>query len=300
MKIQDKKLAISLTANVLLVMLVLFSFYWLRPVKPAPQDPGMADTLQYYQLVADANQLLLEGKLADAERLFIQADALRPGAHWSELARRHSSKQQLHLDSLQRMRATRGAYLDKNKHLVELNNLLLAKIDEKNEDIDSLKNQLIETYSILHASDINLIALEKEIYKVKSTHRKMTVVNKAGVKISYYGEVAEETANGYGIGIFETKGIYEGNWQNNLRHGFGTYHWKNGDVYEGDFVENQREGYGTYTFASGEKYVGNWKADLREGKGTVYSKEGDIMVEGYWERDKFLKNKQSANIKLER
>ncbi len=106
-----------------------------------------------------------------------------------------------------------------------------------------------------------------------------------GVKIEYAGQVVNNKANGYGVGLFESGGVYKGNWQNNKRHGKGVYIWKDGEKYEGDFVGDKREGFGIYTWKNGEKYEGQWKNDMRDGKGTLYKANGDIKIAGLFIKD---------------
>jgi hypothetical protein len=85
-----------------------------------------------------------------------------------------------------------------------------------------------------------------------------------------------------------------GNWKDNVRHGQGRYRWENGHVYVGTFVEGKREGEGTYLFDTGEKYVGDWKNDLRHGKGGFYDKNGNLLFEGLWVKDRYDKQATQA------
>lgn len=106
-----------------------------------------------------------------------------------------------------------------------------------------------------------------------------------GVKIEYSGQISGGKANGYGVGLFESGGIYKGYWHNNLRHGKGTYTWNDGEKYEGEFVNDKREGIGTYIWKNGEKYEGQWKNDMRDGKGTMYKPNGEIKISGLFVKD---------------
>lgn len=106
-----------------------------------------------------------------------------------------------------------------------------------------------------------------------------------GVKIEYAGQIVNGKAQGYGVGLFESGGIYKGNWQNNRRHGKGVYTWKDGEKYEGDFANDKRDGFGTYTWKNGERYEGQWKNDMRDGKGTIYKSNGDIKIAGLFIKD---------------
>ncbi len=112
-----------------------------------------------------------------------------------------------------------------------------------------------------------------------------------GKAVVYFGKVENGKANGFGIGIFDSKSIYEGEWKDNLRHGRGKYIWANGDVYEGEFVAGKREGQGAYLFSTGERYEGGWQNDLRHGEGAMYAKDGKLLIEGWWVNDKFNRNR---------
>lgn len=137
----------------------------------------------------------------------------------------------------------------------------LKKIEQKTEPTD-IKEDKIET-------------IDKPIFFKSSK----------GVKIEYAGQVIKGKANGYGVGLFETGGVYKGYWSNNKRHGKGVYSWEDGEKYSGDFVNDKREGFGSYTWKNGEKYEGQWKNDMRDGKGTIYKSNGEIKVAGLFVKD---------------
>ncbi len=117
----------------------------------------------------------------------------------------------------------------------------------------------------------------------------LTLVSLKGVKFEYVGKTVNGQANGYGVGIFESGGVYKGFWQDNLRHGNGQYVWKDGDKYEGDFFNDRRTGHGTYTWKNGEYYIGEWKDDMRHGEGVLYRKNGKVKIEGLFDNDKLVK-----------
>jgi hypothetical protein len=110
--------------------------------------------------------------------------------------------------------------------------------------------------------------------------------NENGNMVHYLGNVSNGKANGNGTGIWDTGGIYKGEWKDNKRHGQGSYTWKDGHRYEGIFIEGIREGQGTYHWASGEKYVGQWKNNQRHGEGILYDRDNNIQHKGTWENDK--------------
>jgi hypothetical protein len=146
--------------------------------------------------------------------------------------------------------------------------------EELNEQIAALKEDISKKSEALN---------RKEKVKVISFR------NEKGNLIHYLGEISEGKANGGGVGIWDTGGLYKGNWKDNLRHGEGVYTWKDGHKYEGNFVEGVREGQGTYYWSSGEKYVGEWKNNMRNGQGTLYDRDNNISYEGKWQDDKVQK-----------
>ena len=49
------------------------------------------------------------------------------------------------------------------------------------------------------------------------------LINYDGAEIDYIGEVKNGKASGFGFAIFEHKGFYEGEWDENMRNGKGLY-----------------------------------------------------------------------------
>lgn len=121
----------------------------------------------------------------------------------------------------------------------------------------------------------------------------------SGISIQYVGEIKNDAANGFGMGIWENGHKYEGQWQNNIKHGWGTYYFANGEKYEGNFENNKRSGKGTYYFKSGDYYKGFWQEDMREGVGVIYGRGGKIKKAGEWKRDKLLVNRRLTDEELQ-
>jgi hypothetical protein len=115
------------------------------------------------------------------------------------------------------------------------------------------------------------------------------------VKVFYLGEKRNGKANGEGVGLWSTGGVYKGQWKDNLRHGKGHYTWKDGESYVGDFMNDQRTGEGKYIWKDGESYVGGWKDGRRSGWGTVYYPNGKFKYEGDWKDDTFIQPKKNGN-----
>ena len=172
-------------------------------------------------------------------------------------------------------------------------------LNKAKEEIDELKQKQDSLLLIEHSEKEQLKEkigqLNEEIQeKNRAINRKEKVQvisfrNEKGNLIHYLGEVKNGMANGGGVGIFDTGGIYKGNWKDNQRHGEGTYTWKDGHKYEGNFVEGVREGQGAYYWSSGEKYEGEWKNNMRNGQGVLYDKDNNVSYDGLWVDDKIKK-----------
>lgn len=154
-------------------------------------------------------------------------------------------------------------------------------IEFKKEEISNYKEQVAQLQEQIKEKDQQLS--KKDKVKVISFR------NEKGNQIHYLGEVKNDKANGGGVGIWDTGGLYKGSWKDNQRHGEGVYTWKDGHKYEGTFVEGIREGQGTYYWSSGEKYDGEWKNNMRNGQGTLYDRDNNIQYEGEWIDDKIKK-----------
>lgn len=115
-----------------------------------------------------------------------------------------------------------------------------------------------------------------------------TFKSSKGTRFDYFGAMANNKANGFGVGIFESGGVYKGQWKDNLRQGEGFYRWQDGEYYQGAFLKDKRHGYGTYHFKNGDVYEGYWESDMRHGQGKLTRKNGKVKLEGLWENDKFV------------
>ena len=163
--------------------------------------------------------------------------------------------------------------------------MLKTKLDSLSNLFSKEKAALTEKYE---AAKETIAEKDRKLNKNEKI-KVLSFRNNKGNLIHYLGEVNNEMANGGGVGIFDTGGIYRGDWKDNQRHGEGTYEWKDGHKYEGSFVEGTREGQGTYYWSSGEKYVGQWKNGMRNGQGTLYDRDNNIQYEGKWVDDKVQK-----------
>jgi hypothetical protein len=183
--------------------------------------------------------------------------------------------------------------------LGELNNQLKSTkkvVSSANKANDSLEVTLSIIAADLEKKEEKLSELNKNIDSLSSSTGKLSFKNEMGKEVSYYGKVLNGKANGYGVGIYDNKGIYQGEWRNNVRHGRGKYIWNNGDQYIGEYAEGKREGAGNYYFVSGERYEGGWKSDVRNGYGIFYAKDGSILLKGEWENDKCVKKEVTKEV----
>ncbi len=171
----------------------------------------------------------------------------------------------------------------------------LARIRTTNAQTQNLRQMLRDSLHTWHSREREyrekIFALGQQI--IESTQHTPTGSLrfwsvKSNEKIIYIGHIRDNTAWGYGIGVWENGSVYEGEWKDNKRHGKGTHLWKDGVRYEGEFLEDYRTGTGTYYWKNGDKYVGQWQGGKRNGIGTVYDKNGEVKVIGKWADDKLV------------
>lgn len=166
------------------------------------------------------------------------------------------------------------------------------EIQSINKEKDSLLQIELENKEALNQKILALNEEIKEKSKVLNRKDKVQVIsfkNEKGNLIHYLGEIVDGKANGGGVGIWDTGGLYKGDWKDNQRHGEGVYTWKDGHKYEGTFVNGIREGKGTYYWSTGEKYVGDWQNNMRNGQGILYDRDNNISYDGNWLDDKVKK-----------
>jgi hypothetical protein len=248
------------------------------------------DSLSYYKAIENASALFFQQDYESSLDAFIRAErTLYATQKWHNLVldfMKFDGKRNFATDSLRNLNLLLNSQkhnLDASVEELEAHNAFIAGY------IDTLKQELIQS---LIKSNEYLLAnkkLEEEIEVLKKSYGKLSFINTEGKSVDFFGEIQSNLANGYGIAIFDNKGFYAGEWRNNQRHGKGKYIWKNGDMYEGEFREGRIEGSGTYSFSSGEKYVGEWKNNVRNGKGVFYAKEGNVLLDGIWAEDKYVR-----------
>lgn len=177
--------------------------------------------------------------------------------------------------------------------LVELQAELSFKtnaLDSLNILSDSLMTTLkqVQKRSQRKTDSLILISQKKEAHLARNeTVKVISFKNSNGNLIHYLGETKNNTANGNGVGIWNTGSIYRGEWLNNARHGIGEFSWSDGQRYKGDFVNDIRTGNGTYFWPSGERYEGEFENNKRHGNGVFYDPDGNVKFEGEWRNDKY-------------
>ena len=76
---------------------------------------------------------------------------------------------------------------------------------------------------------------------------------------------------GFGVMVFASGDVYEGQWRAGRQEGQGTYDFADGNRYEGQYVAGKKEGKGTYHFASGTVDVVCFKGDAPVGEAAKWS-----------------------------
>lgn len=242
------------------------------------------------------NQLLVYKQLIASDNLYFQGDYQEALAHFKTLANEFTlTDQQIELLNLRSQHLSNLTLSDDPKSaLLQIqkaqNEALTIEKINLTQQIDSLLRNGNKQDLSLQDKIKNLektIAEKEKRLAQKDKLQVLSFKNDKGNLVHYLGEVKNGKAEGNGIGIWETGGIYKGNWLNNQRHGEGSYTWKDGHIYEGTFVNDIREGEGTYTWSSGEKYVGEWRNNQRHGTGILYDKDNNVKLQGQWKNDKF-------------
>ncbi len=113
----------------------------------------------------------------------------------------------------------------------------------------------------------------------------------------YTGQVENNLPQGRGVAIYDKKSDesgksgdeYTGGFVDGRRHGHGVVRNNGRLVYDGQFFQNKMHGYGKYYFESGERYEGEFSNGMFNGKGAVYNPAGEIIQQGMYLNDEFVK-----------
>lgn len=176
----------------------------------------------------------------------------------------------------------------RNVALYELNK---PKVIEKTQ-IVSIKTEpdviIIDDVNVPNHNLKEIDFTPENVQKLHNNNSFLNLTSSKGNKFEYLGDIENQKANGYGIGIYESGSIYKGYWKDNQRHGKGIFTWKDGERYDGEYINDLRHGEGIYVWKNGEKYSGQWKEDRRHGEGIIFKKNGKIKNSGVWQNDKFV------------
>lgn len=107
----------------------------------------------------------------------------------------------------------------------------------------------------------------------------------------------EEELLTHGNVVWFDNARYSGTFNGYDISGNGTYVWPNRERYEGRFKNNMRHGKGTMFYKDGSRFYGKWKLNKRNGKGQLYDKSGNLIKDGIWENDVFVKAAKSKKKK---
>ncbi|MCC5944912.1 MAG: hypothetical protein JJT94_08245 [Bernardetiaceae bacterium] len=252
-------------------------------------EQKFVDSLKYYQALEDATHAFFEKDYNKALILLQASDSLLKDSIWTYRLNHYIT----HKDSAQEAKHIMSLSNNNLRIKLQTTEQTLAEVEEKLLKERHLKDTLeIVMQNIRNRYELAVKksqALEDTVALLKTSYGELKFANTKGQLVTYYGEVKNGKAHEYGIGVTEGISTYVGSWKNNLPQGKGKYRWDNGHVYQGDFNDGKREGFGVYSFDTGEKYVGEWKDDLRHGKGAFHSKDGSILFEGYWVKDRYDK-----------
>lgn len=289
------------TTYVLLALLVLLGIWgFLENTSKrelVDENLSLKTTITYLAPLDTGLRAFWQGDTSSAKLYFLQAAQLNPemsivSSYEQYLAARNAAR--IKKDSLQQLsKRMQGSA----ETLAQLITQLQTDVVSKEFFIDSLRNYLLAAEKAKLSLQLNKQQLETALEQAKNAYQQLNFRNTEGLAVRYFGHSVKGQATGFGIGLFESKGIYEGQWLNNARHGSGKYTWANGDSYEGEFKDGARNGEGIYLFATGESYLGSWKNDLRDGKGKLLDAGGSVLLDGDWEKDRFLRkpNKNNAD-----
>ncbi len=192
-------------------------------------------------------------------------------------------------DSLKRQINTLKNAVDS---FIHENKEYINKDEEKNNKINNLQSELdikVSSYEKVFDSLLTQIA-SIENQARNTSWDTLTLVAPKGINLFFYGNIVSNNPDGFGIGFYENKGYYIGQWKGNSRNGKGKHFYKNGDVYEGNFENDLRKGYGIYYYASGEVFKGEWEKDLMHGEGKIFTPDGKsfsgLWINGKMEQEK--------------
>ncbi|MCS6973830.1 MAG: hypothetical protein NZM13_05035 [Cyclobacteriaceae bacterium] len=261
---------------------------------------ALAALLYFEKSLLLKNLSRLEADL-DKLRLKNQADSFFIAGHYHEALTLYNQLDSLTGDSLHRIRQGQIPGNDStaiHQQLIEVTARLkqtwtLLDQIRKNQSASTPDTVVLTTHDAQQEEEITLLRekltnAQKEINRLKNNRGVIRFTTARNGKVTYFGDLENNMANGIGFGYWTSGSTYEGEWKNNKRHGKGVFQWADGEKYDGQYRDDLRHGYGVYTSKSG-RYEGFWENDMRHGEGKLYEPNGKLKVHGVWNNDKLVK-----------
>lgn len=168
--------------------------------------------------------------------------------------------------------AQKAAHLEASQRILRVQQFLGQKREDSLEQVALALRVRLDSLS--YALHVTLQELQQVQYNT------VQLTSPKGDTILFFGRLREGQPDGFGVGFYEGKGYYIGQWKGNQRHGWGLHVYKDGSSYEGCFEEDKRDGFGVYRYPTGDTYIGEWKDNLMDGKGELIL-EGK-SIKGRW------------------
>jgi hypothetical protein len=120
---------------------------------------------------------------------------------------------------------------------------------------------------------------------VSMTHGWLEIEEPKGI---YFGEWSNDVFNGMGFFEWHQHGLkYVGTYSAGFRQGQGSLVWRNGDQYTGEFEADMKHGLGTFVWSNGDVYSGNYDKDKKQGRGRItWGSHPGECYDGDWFQDK--------------
>jgi hypothetical protein len=253
---------------------------------------GANEKINFWLKKSLADDFFINGEYDSS--LFIYRDIVRMSAKDSVLL---SNRVQRRRFMNEQENELQKKFSDLNTRLITLNKMRRQLELEKSDLVDSLSFTAFQLDSIYSLYTENVKNFQKELENIKEGLQIIEITRPDGNRVFYVGERLNGRANGQGVGVWTTGGIYKGSWKDNLRHGLGVYKWKDGEFYEGEFEFDKRSGFGKYIWKDGEYYIGYWKDNMRNGEGSMYYPNGKLQYQGSWTSDTFILPKKQQMAK---
>lgn len=120
-------------------------------------------------------------------------------------------------------------------------------------------------------------------YRGQLRRKKVAREQTAPLKLRERGDsfLLVEERHGYGVNVWKSGTVYQGEWLDDRMNGQGCFWYYNGDVYVGQVQGNKACGFGVYITNNGSRYEGMWLDDLQEGEGQELWPDGSKYIGSY-------------------